>query len=145
MYLPPPLSSPWYRQSNSPIIETRSAAPLALSPIHQSIESDGETVVARGDLRRRVGIGGANECLLQRRRLASQLRIYIVGRSGIRCLRRPEVARRRVQHVRRVRRALARAPTWAALRAGVEERAGGYVGVLVDVLGEALAGAVRRG
>lgn len=59
-------------------------------------------------------------------------------------MRRPPVARRRVQDVGRARRALARAPARAALVFGAEQGARGDVGALVDVLGEALGRAAGR-
>lgn len=58
---------------------------------------------------------------------------------------RPPVAGGGVQDVGRARRALPRAPARAALLFGAEQRAGGDVGSLVDVLREALAGAAGRG
>ena len=101
----------------------------------QSIESDSETVVARNDLRRRVRIRSTDECLLQRRRLAPKFGYYVVGRGGIGSS--PIVASGSIQDVGGTRGAL---PTVArgALRCGVEESPGGYVGVFVDVVGEAL-------
>ena len=102
----------------------------------QSIESNGETVVARSDLRRRVRIRSTDECLLQCRRLAPKLGHHVVGRGGIGSS--PIVAVGSIQDVGGTRCAL---PTVArgALRCGVEESGGGHVGIFVDVIGEALA------
>ena len=111
----------------------------------QSIESNGHAVVARSDLRRRVGVTGTDECFLQRRRLSSECGHDVVVRGHVGRLRRPPVAGGGVQDVGRARRALPGAPARAALRFGVEEGGGGDVGSLVDVLGEALAGAAGRG
>ena len=102
----------------------------------QSIESDSETVVGRNNLRRRVRIRSTDERLLQCRRLAPKLGKYVGGRGGIGSS--PIVAGGSIQDVGGSRCAL---PTVArgALRCGVEESAGGYAGVFVDVVGEALA------
>ena len=102
----------------------------------QSIESDSKTIVGRSDLRRCVRIRSTDECLLQRRRLAPKFGHDVAGRGGIGSS--PIVARGSIQDVGGTRGAL---PTVArgALRRGVEESGGGYVGVLVDVVGEALA------
>lgn len=108
----------------------------------RSIKGNEHTVIARSDLRRRVGIRRPNKRLLHRRRLAPERRHDVVGRGGVGPLRNPVVARGRVQHVRRARGALP-AVARSALRAGVEEGAGGDVAVVVDVLGEPLGRAVR--
>ena len=107
-----------------------------------SIESDSQTVVGRSDLRCRVRIRSTDECLLQCRRLAPKFGHDVVGRGGIGSS--PIVARGGVQDVGCTRCAL---PTvaWSALRCGIEESAGGYVGVVIDIVGEALAVVLGRG
>ena len=107
----------------------------------QSIESDSQTVVGRSDLRRRVLIRSADECLLQCRRLAPKFGHDVVGRGGIGSS--PIVAGGGIQDVGCTRCAL---PTVArsALGRGIEESAGGYVGVFVDIVGEALAVVLGR-
>lgn len=69
----------------------------------------------------------------------------IVGSSSISRLWCPIVAGSGIQHVRCTRGALAPTVTLRALRGGIEECAGGYVRVVVDVLTEALACSVGRG
>ena len=110
----------------------------------QSIKGDSHTVVRRSDLRRRVRVRSANERLLQCRRLPPKLPNDVFGTGRIGFLWRPVVARGSVQHVRGTRRALPRV-TRTALRGGVEECAGGYVRIVVDVCTEALGCPVRHG
>ncbi len=116
----------------------------SLRPLH-SIKRNRQTVIARRDLRRRVRIRRPDKRLLQRRRLPPKLRVYIVGGRRISRLRRPIVAGRSIQHVRRGRGALPRAIALRTLRGRVEQRRFGDVRVVIDVLGEALGSAIGRG
>ena len=76
--------------------------------------------------------------------MPSEFRYDVVRRGVVGASRCPVVTQGRVQHVRCLGRALP-AVARAALRGGVEECAGGYVVVLVDVFREALGGPAGRG
>ena len=138
IYIPYPTRRPKDQANHRAARASTPIMPLGIP----SIKGNGHAVVGRSDLRRRVRIRSPNERLLQCRRLPPQFFHYVIGSCSIGGA--PVVARSGVQHVRCARRALPTV-TRSAFRGRVEQCAGGYVWVVVDVLTEALACPVRRG